>query len=228
MIDVCEPVADQGFPWRRVILFSALIGGVYAGLLGVVSAVANAALISSATFTEPSGGQVFHLGLPREMRWFFIGAGLGCLVAGGICAIVAQRIWRRDRSRLGWGFLIAVPLTSVVSIPVGLLALGMGAATTRVADVALLSQNYIDLRNDTSATVEVRYCVKQECAGATSVTLLPGRSHRYAVPKNDPIPDEWVITGTGLRQRCNLVPTLESDETGPIPARVSEADTEAC
>jgi hypothetical protein len=228
LIDVCEPVVDQGFPWRRVILFSAFIGGVYAGLLGVVSAVANAALISSATVGDPSGGQVFHLGLPREIRLFFIGAGLGCLVAGAICAIFAWRIWRRDRSRLGWGFLIAVPLTSVVSIPVGLLALGLGAATTRVADVALPSQNYIDLRNDTSATVEVRYCVKQECAGATSVTLPPGRSHRYAVPKDDPTPDEWVITGTGLRQRCDLVPTLESDETGPIPVSVSEADTETC
>ncbi|MGB8650730.1 MAG: hypothetical protein WCD35_08720 [Mycobacteriales bacterium] len=208
--------------------FSAFIGGVYAGLLGAVSAAANGALISSATFTDPSGGHAFHLGLPREIRWFFIGAGLGWLVAGAICATIARRIWRRDRLRLGWGFLIAVPLTSVVSIPVGLLALGLGAATSKVADVALPSQNYIDLRNDTSATVEVRYCVKQECAGATSVTLLPGRSHRYAVPKDDPTPDEWAITGTGLRLRCDLVPTLGSDETGPINVRVSEADTETC
>jgi hypothetical protein len=221
-------VAEQGFPWRRVILFSAFIGGVYAGLLGAVSAAVNAALIRSATFTDPSGGHVFHLGLPREIGWFFIGAGLGCLVAGAFCATVARRIWRRDRLRLGWGFFIAVPLTSVVSIPVGLLALGLGAATSKVADAALPSQNYIDLRNDTSATVEVRYCVKQECAGATSVSLLPERSHRYAVPKNDPTPDEWIITGTGLPLRCDLVPTWGSDEIGPMKVGVSEADAETC
>ena len=47
-------------------------------------------------------------------------------------------------------------------------------------------------------------------------------------PEGRPHPDEWVITGTGLRQRCDLVPTLESDEAGPIPVRVSEADSETC
>jgi hypothetical protein len=210
-----------------VILFSVCIGGVYAGLLGALSAVANAALISSASFTDPDG-HVFHLGLPRELRWFMIGAGVGCLVAGALCATVARRIWRRGRPQLGWGFLIAVPLTSVISIPIALLALGMGAATSKVADLALPSQNYVDLRNDTSATVEVQYCIKQQCADATSATLTPGQSHRYAVPKEDDTPDEWVITAPGPHTMCDLVPALGSDETGPINVSVSEADSETC
>jgi hypothetical protein len=211
-----------------VILFSAFIGGVYAGVLGAVSLAANAALISSTTFTGPSGRHVFYLGLPREIRWFFIGAGVACLVAGAFCATIARRIWRLDQRRLGWGFLVAVPLTSVAGIPIGLLAFGLGAATSKVADVMLPAQNYINLHNDTPATVHVRYCVKQECAKAAAVTLLPGRSHRYIAPKDDPTPDEWVITGIGTRARCALVPTLGPDETGPIDVGVSRADSQTC
>src|SRR3954453_6309978 len=53
-----QPGPERGFPWGRVMLFSACIGGLYTGLLGVVSTVANAALLSSAAFTDPSGGHV--------------------------------------------------------------------------------------------------------------------------------------------------------------------------
>jgi hypothetical protein len=199
---------------------------MYAGGLLALELAANAVLIDSTSFTF--GGRVFHPGLPRELRWFLIGAGIACLLAGTLCARYARRIWRRDKRKLAWGFLIGIPLSSVAGIPIGLLAFGIGTATSKVADAALPSQNYIDLRNDSRATVQVRYCIKQDCATATSVTLLPGESHRYPVPKDDPTPDEWVITGIGSRLRCNLVPTLQPDETGPIDVRVSDADPRVC
>ena len=217
-------MVERSFPWRRVLGFSAIIGGMYAGGLLAIELAANAVLIDSSSFTF--GGHAFHPGLPRELRWFLIGAGITGLIAGTLCARFARRIWRRDSRKLAWGFLFGIPLSSVAGI--GLLAFGLGTATSKVADAALPSQNYINLRNDSSATVQVSYCIKQDCTGATPVTLLPGQSRRYAVPKDDRTPDEWVITGIGSRPRCNLVPTLEPDETGPIDLGVSDADPRTC
>jgi hypothetical protein len=157
-----------------------------------------------------------------------MGAGVVCLVAAAVGAVFAYRWWRRDSRKLRWAFLIGIPFAAVVSAPMGLLALGVGIASADAAGALLPSQNYVQLLNDTSAPVQVRYCVKQDCTGATPLTLAPGHTHRYRAPKDDPTPDEFVVTGPGGGKRCALVPSLGSDESGPLDLSVSDADTETC
>jgi len=214
-------------PWPRVIVFSAFVGLAYAGVSGVVIAAANAFLIDSTTFDDPLGGR-HRLGLPRDLKGFLIGAGVACLIAAAVGAALAWRSWRRDNRKLAWGFLIGVPLAAVVSGPLTVFAFGAGVAGADAAGSLLPPQNYVSVVNDTPTTVRVRYCVKQDCTGATSVTLARGHEHHYPAPKDDSTPDEIVVTVPGADNRCALVPSLAPDESGPIEIPVSDADSQTC
>jgi hypothetical protein len=116
---------------------------------------------------------------------------------------------------------------SIASVPVSLLALGVGFVSAKAIDI-VLPENYVVLRNDTSSTVSVQYCVKQDCGGAGLVMLRPGQSHHYSEPRADPTPDEVRITGPGSPPRCDLVDSNEPGTSGPIDMNVSEADPEVC
>src|SRR5947209_11246656 len=113
--------APSSFPWGRVLGFSALVSAAYSAVVAALSFGANAALVSSTSLTVPGGPDV-HLGLPHELVGFFVGGAVACLVGGLVAAFFARRIWRRDHDRLGWGFLIAVPVMVVAGAPIGVLS----------------------------------------------------------------------------------------------------------